>query len=227
MVSQNRAVIDLRSQDLEISDLESFRKAMTGSGAGGEKSPEELIMFSSSNKPYQFDSLSKFEKNMGKIPDNASYFYYTLTFSSGDRASLYLDPDRPGKVVLEGSNTWLKRGSETISSLFPKGGERYKIHQRYGIILIWSMIIILAAVVLAVSSLIVEITPVVISVVIFTSSMLGIYLSVVRSKELQPANTISFVKRRRFWVETVLHFLTIVLGIISAVLASVIVTWIL
>lgn len=216
-----RRVIDLRSQDLELSDLERFRKTVSGSDS--KDRPEELIMFSSSSKPYQFNSLSDFMKEMDSIPNDASYFYFTLTYHGGERCSLYLDPDRPGKVVVEGPEKWAETMENRIHEVFPKGGERFRVHQRYGILLIWGIVVILAAVILAVTSLIFGIDPLVFSVVIFTSSILGIYLSIVKAKELQPANTISFVKKRKFWLETMLHFLTIALGIICAVLATVLV----
>jgi hypothetical protein len=218
MGSYSRTVVDLRSQDLDISDLTEFRDRL-GKGMGGKM--EELIMFSSSNRPYQFTSLTSFKGQMKDIPDNASYFYYTISTKGGDRCSLYLDPDRPGKVVIEGSKEWSSQMEEVVSDLFPSGGERYKVHHKYGIVLIWSMVVLLAAVILGGAYLLFDIDAMVISVVIFTSSILGIYLSVRKSKELQPANTISFVKKRRFWVDTVLNLIMVALGIISAILASV------
>jgi hypothetical protein len=180
-------------------------------------------MFSSSSKPYQFRSLKEFEENVGSIPDNASYFYFTLTYHGGERCSLYLDPDRPGKVVIEGHGKWADLMEKRVHEAFPKGGERFRIHQKFGILMIWGIIVLLAAVILTVASLFIGLDPVVFSVVIFTSSILGIYLSIVKSKELQPANTISFVKKRKFWFETFLNLLTIGLGIICAVLATVLV----
>jgi len=220
MGSYERTVVDLRSQDLDISDLSGFRDRIKKAHDGNL---QELIMFSSSNKPYQFNSLGSFMERMSDIPDNASYFYYTLSTDVGERCSLYLDPDRPGKVVIEGSKEWTKRMRDVISNLFPSGGERYKVHQKYGIVLIWSVVVILAAIILGAAYVLFRIDALVISVVIFTSSILGIYLSVRKSRELQPANTISFVKRRRFWLDTVLNTIVIVLGVISAILASVLV----
>jgi len=219
MKGQERRVIDLRSQDLTVSDLQKFRDNIIRSTKEG--SPEELIMFSSSSKPYQFGSIADLEEKVGSIPDDAGYFYYTLSYPSGKRASLYLDPDRPGKVVIEGPLDWIGKEEEEITGMFPRGGERYRVHQRFGILLIWGSIVVLAAVILGAAYLLVDLDPMVISVVIFTSSILGIYLSVVKSRELQPANTISFVKKRKFMWETLLHLLTVALGIISAVLAAV------
>ncbi|MGA1820598.1 MAG: hypothetical protein ACMUHU_06285 [Thermoplasmatota archaeon] len=221
MKGQERRVIDLRSQDLSVSDLHRFQESITDSTK--EDAPEELIMFSSLSKPYQFASIADLEEKVGSIPDDAGYFYYTISYSSGKRASLYLDPDRPGKVVVEGPGDWIERMDKVIAKTFPRGGERYRVHQRFGIILIWGAIVIIAAMILGAAYLMVDLNPVIISVVIFTSSILGIYLSVVKSRELQPANTISFVKRRKFLWETVMHLVTIVLGIVSAVLAAVIV----
>ncbi|MGA1849053.1 MAG: hypothetical protein ACMUHB_06900 [Thermoplasmatota archaeon] len=220
MGSYGRTVVDLRSQDLDISNLTQFRDRLGKvMGAG----IEELIMFSSANKPYQFSSLDEFKEKMTDIPDNASYFYYTISTRGGERCSLYLDPDRPGKVVIEGSKGWTARMEEVVNGIFPSGGERYKVHDRYGIVLIWSIVVVLAALILGGAYLLFNIDATVISVVIFTSSILGIYLSVRKSKELQPANTISFVKKRRFWVDTVLNLVMIALGIVSAILASVMV----
>jgi len=221
MKGQERRVIDLRSQDLEVNDLNRFRQSITGSTK--EDSPEELIMFSSSSKPYQFGSVADLEEKVGSIPDDAGYFYYTISYASGKRASLYLDPDRPGKVVVEGPGDWIEKMDKVITDTFPRGGERFRVHQRFGILLIWGLIVVLASVILGAAYLIIDLNPVIISVVIFTSSILGIYLSVVKSRELQPANTISFVKRRKYLRETLLHLVTIALGIISAVLAAVIV----
>ncbi len=220
MASLERSVIDLRSQDLGISDLETFRTTSLGIKGSKDGPLQELIMFSSSNKPYNFSSLEEFRKSIGKVPDNASYFYYTLTFSDGDRCSLYLDPDRPGKIVMEGSRSWRNKGSEAMTNVFPKGGERYRIHQRYGILLIWGMVIFMAVVILSISYFLIDVDALILSVVIFTSSILGIYLSIVRSKELQPANTISFVKKRKYWLETLLHLITIGLGIVCSVMAA-------
>jgi hypothetical protein len=216
-----RLVIDLGSQDLDMSDLEKFRKTIIDHG--GKDKPEELVMFSSDSNPYQFTSLSEFKKNVGSIPDNASYFYFTLTFHGGERCSLYLDPDRPGKFVVEGPKKWSEMMEEKVRTIFPKGGGRYKVHQKFGILMIWGMVVILAGIILIGTTLILGPDPVVLSVVIFTSSILGIYLSIVKSKELQPANTISFVKKRKLWLVTLLHLITIALGIVCAVLATVLV----
>ncbi len=220
MGSYGRTVVDLRSQDLDISNLTQFRDRLgKNMGAG----IEELIMFSSANRPYQFVSLDEFKEKMTDIPDNASYFYYTISTKGGERCSLYLDPDRPGKVVIEGSKEWASRMEEVVNGIFPSGGERYKVHDKYGIVLIWSIVVVLAAIILGGAYLLFNIDATVISVVIFTSSILGIYLSVRKSKELQPANTISFVKKRRFWMDTVLYLVMVALGIVSAILASVMV----
>jgi len=221
MKGLERNVIDLRSQDLDICDLEKFRIAVIEQG--GKESPEELIMFSSSSKPYQFGSILEFEESIGSIPDDASYFYYTLTFKGGERCSLYLDPDRPGQVVIEGPKDWAAEMEKKVLAVFPRGGERYRVHQKFGILMIWGMVVLLAGAILLATSLVYEMEPILVSVIIFTSSILGIYLSIVKSKELQPANTISFVKRRKFWLVTLLHLVTIALGIICAVMATVIV----
>ena len=221
MKGMERRVIDLRSQDLEISDLEKFKEAVSVTEKG--KTPEELIMFSSSSKPYQFNALSDFMKEMDSIPNDASYFYFTLTYHGGERCSLYLDPDRPGKVVVEGPKQWAEMMENRVHETFPKGGERFRVHQKFGILMIWGIIVLMAAVILVITSLIFGLDPLVYSVVIFASSILGIYLSIVKAKELQPANTISFVKKRRYWFETLLHLITVGLGIICAILVTVLV----
>lgn len=217
----DRKVIDLKSQDLASQDLMVFRRVILK--GQGKREHQELISFNSGAIPHNYSSLSDFQTDMESIPDDASYFSYTITLSSGNRCSLYLDPDRPGKIVLEGTRDWVRSKTGEIASHFPEGGERYIVHGKIGIFIIWAIVVALAAVILLVASLFMGPDPVVISSVIFTSSVLGIYLSVVKAKEIQPANTISFVKRRKYWLETILHFVTIGLGIVSAIFATLIV----
>ena len=220
-VKRERNVIDLKSQDMAGDDLGKFRKTVL---SGIEKNEfKELISFNSGSKPYNFASLDEFLKNRETIPDDASYFSYTISLTSGDRCSLYLDPDRPGKLVVDGSPEWVEMKTADLEVKFPKGSERYVVHGAMGVFIIWAAVIILATIILLVTTLIIGLDAVIISSVIFTSSVLGIYLSIVKSKEIQPANTISFVKRRNYRFETFLHVLTIALGILSAVLATMIV----
>jgi hypothetical protein len=221
IVKRERNVIDLKSQDMAGDDLERFRKTVLR--GVGKNEFEELISFNSGSKPYNFASLHEFQRNRKTIPDDASYFSYTITLQTGDRCSLYLDPDRPGKLVVDGGLEWVKKRTNDLEGEFPKGTERYVVHGAMGVFIIWAAVIILASIILLVTTLIMGLDAVIISSVIFTSSVLGIYLSFVKSKEIQPANTISFVKRRNYWLETFLHVLTIALGILSAILATIIV----
>ncbi|MFO8051512.1 MAG: hypothetical protein R6V01_07425 [Thermoplasmatota archaeon] len=218
---RDRKIIDLKSQDLTSRELLEFRRIVLKGHEDEEH--QELISFNSGSTPYNYSSLSDFHKDRESIPEDASYFSYTINLPSINRCSLYLDPDRPGKIVLEGTSNWVEAKAEEIVSHFPQGGERYIVHGRSGIFIIWAIVVIMASVILLVASLIMGPDAVVISSVIFTSSVLGIYLSVVKAKDIQPANTISFLKRRRYWLETFLHILTIALGIISAIFATIIV----
>lgn len=221
MGSTKRTVLDLRSQDLDVGDLQRFRSTVEKeAGKGGM---EELISFTAKNQPYNYGSLPELKDDIGKVPDDASFFYYTIIISGQDRCSLYLDPDRPGKVVIEGTEEWVSRMGRKMEETFPRGGVRFKVHQRFGVLVIWSIVIIIAALIILGTFLFYELDPVIISTVIFTSSILGIYLSLSKAKELQPANTISFVKRRNYWLETLLHALTVGLGIVCAILAAVLV----
>lgn len=217
---KERKVLDLKSQDLATHDMVTFRDTvLEGLSKTGH---QELISFNSGSKPYNYSSLDEFRKMSDSIPDNASYFSYTMTFDTGDRCSIYLDPDRPGKLVIEGKPEFVSDLDGRLGKVFPKGSERYVIHKRMGIFIIWALVISMAAVILLITSLLIGPDAIMISSVILTSSILGIYLSVVKSKEIQPANTISFIKRRNYWLDTVLHMLTIALGILSAVLATII-----
>ncbi|MEA3559282.1 MAG: hypothetical protein U9R75_08525 [Candidatus Thermoplasmatota archaeon] len=221
IVKKERNVIDLKSQDMAGNDLERFRRTVLR--GVGKNEFEELISFNSGSIPYNFASLQEFQRNRKAIPDDASYFSYTITLQKGDRCSLYLDPDRPGKLVIEGRSKWVEERTKDLEGEFPKGGERYVVHGAMGVFIIWASVVIIASIILLITTLIIGLDSVMISSVIFTSSVLGIYLSIVKSKEIQPANTISFVKRRNYWLETFLHVLTIALGITSAILATIIV----
>lgn len=221
MVKRSRSSIDLRSQDLTVDDMVRFRdEAVKGAGIG--TGPQELIMFSAASKPYQYLSLEDFMKDTPSIPDDTSYFYYTLTFTSGDRVSLYLDPDRPAKVVIEGNRDHVKRYTEMVERIFPKGGSRYKAQGYIGVFIIWGVVISIALAVILGYSLLSNPNPLLILWVIFISSMLGIYLSIYNRRRLNPANTMALGgKRRNPWVDLALHLITVAMGIVSVVLVIV------
>jgi len=218
-----RTALELGSQDLKVIDLQRFRDVVMGRAKKGVKKPQELIMFSSGPKAFQYALLDEFLKDVGAIPEDTGHFYYTIAYTGSRRCSLYLDPDRPAKVVIEGDRGWIDEMEPVLRKTFPKGGMRYLVHGTWGIFMIWAAVLLTAAVVLAATALIIGLEPVVLSSVLLAAGILGTYLSIRNAKELQPANTITFVKRKRVWFDTLMHFMTIVLGIISAVLATLII----
>lgn len=220
MTARIRRSIDLRSQDLSPDDIRRFQKTFIDF-TKDEGEHQELLMFSTGIKPYQYTSLGDFEKDLKKIPENAEYFYYTLTLPSGDRCSLYLDPDRPAKVVIEGKENFVRELAKNMEKTFPKGGVRYKTQGSLGYFLIWGTVVvtsfafILAYTLLSGSGA----NPYLVAWVIFVSSLLGIYLSIVKSKDIYPANTMSLTgRRKRPMIDLFLHFITVALGIISVIL---------
>ena len=219
MTQGQRKALDLGSQDLTVDQISKVKEALV-SCSGGKGRPEELVMLSAKSKPYQFDSLDAFIKELGKLPNDSSYFYYTVTFGASNRASLYLDPDRPAKLVLEGEPRWVVGVEETLSRAIPKGKHRHKLHGGWGFLAIWAMVMLIAAVFLVAISLARGPEPLLILWVLLISGMLGAYLSIASSDKLNPANTLSFSKKRRPFLEVLLHFITIALGIISVIIVA-------
>ena len=220
MKERARISIDLNSQDLSLKHMESFRDIALVDPANKKGSTtQELIMFSAKARPYQFSSLNDFKNDLGSIPDDTGYFYYSITQSSGNRCALYLDPDRPAKMVIEGKTDFVESMSEKLKNIFPKGGKRYVLHGRWGFIGIWVAVILIAFSVIFTYSFLSEPNPYLISWVLFVSSILGIYLSIAKAKDINPANTMALGNRPKKPIfDTMLHFLTIVLGIISVIL---------
>lgn len=199
--------------------MEKFREAAIKGIREGEDHYQELIMFSAKSKPYQYSSLNEFLKDTDSIPDDAGYFYYTISFNTGDRFSLYLDPDRPAKMVMEGSKDFIDTNKQKMEDAFPKGGERYKTTGNIGIFMIWGIVVTLAITVIIGYSVISEPNPYLTVFVLFISSILGIYLSLSQKNVLNPANTMSLGQRRKNpKIDLILHMITIALGIISVVL---------
>ncbi|MCU0798915.1 MAG: hypothetical protein MUC62_04510 [Candidatus Thermoplasmatota archaeon] len=216
-----RTVIDLGSQDLDIDFLNAFRRKLgeLAHPAGGS-GREELIMFTAGGRPYQFKDLDELSSSMGALPQDVGYFYYTL-ISGGLRASLYLDPDRPAKLVLEGAKEEMARLGGELRKAFPPSGPRDVLHGRLGPFIVWGSVlavamVFLAAVVLATG----EARPLLVTWVIFISGMVGVYLSIARSRAFAMASTMSLGKKRRPYLELVLHFITVALGIISVIIVA-------
>jgi hypothetical protein len=220
MSTRKRRSIDLRSQDLTVEDMERFRETFLDSSKGGRNN-QELIMFSAKAKPYQFISLDEFNRNLKSVPKDAEYFYYTLTLPNGDRCSLYLDPDRPARIVVEGSDGFVNELATDMERTFPRGSSRYKTQGNLGYFIIWGVVvgvafIFILAYTLATGS---HVNPFLVAWVLFISSLLGIYLSIAKSKEINPANTMALgKKRKRPMLDIFLHFITVALGIISVIL---------
>lgn len=220
MAGKNRRSLDLRSQDLKVEDMRRFKQTLIGSSKGKEKH-QELIMFSAGTKPYQFHSLDDFERDLRSVPSDAEYFYYTITSPNRNRCSLYLDPDRPARVVVEGSDEFVNRLTVEMEKTFPRGGARYKAHGSIGYFIIWGIVVSLSVSFILIYTLFSgnAVNPYLLAWVIFVSSLLGIYLSIVKSKEINPANTMALGdKRKRPMVDLLLHFITVALGIISVIL---------
>lgn len=224
MSKETRKVFDLGSQDFELNDLKQFRDTIMKHPLMKKRIPNELIMFSRDSEPYTFKNLQELLKEISSLPPEVSYLSYTITWPSLGRCSIYLDPDRPAKIVIEGDHEWVEEIESDIKKQFIQGDRRYLVHQKGGIFLIWGMVLIIAVLGLIIASVILgEINPLMIIIVLFMSGVLGTYMSLMKAKDIQPANTISFQGRRRPRLETLMHIMTIALGIICAILATIIV----
>jgi hypothetical protein len=224
MLKNQRTVIELGSQDLGIGDIARFRDCLMA-GSGFSEEAAELIVLSGFSGVSEFHSLSELSERMSDLPKEPSYLHYSLTWPSKARCSIYIDPDLPTRIVLEGDGGWVKEEERRTLNLFQAGDKRYRLHGKAGYLLIWASVIGIATLILM--GFIIgsgSKDPMVIIPVIISSGLLGIYLSLVKLKDIQPANTISLVRRRAWWIESVLHLLTIALGVISAIIATVIVS---
>ena len=219
-----RRTIELGSQDIGIGDLAMFReKVVSRSGLGDRAS--ELIVLSGFLGTFQFESLTDLNAKVGTLPSEPVYLYYSITYPSKARCSLYLDPDLPARVVLEGGGKWVSEVEKDLKDLFRSGDKRYLLHNPKGFLVIWASVIGIAALMLG--GFVIgsgSTDPMIIIPVIVSAGLLGTYLSLAKLKDIQPANTISLQRKRAWWVESTLHLLTVALGIISAIIASLIVS---
>jgi len=216
-----RTVLDLGSQDLDLEFLMSFRdrlkKAVTAKTARGL---EELVMFSAGGRPYQFKDLDELSSSLGKLPKDIGYFYYTVVLA-GTRASLYLDPDRPSKLVLEGDRNEVDGLSANLGRAFPPSAPRHVFHSTLAPFLIWAVVLTMASVFLGAVVLATgEVRPLLVTWVIFISGMVGVYLSIARHGSFAQTSTMSLGKKRRPYLELVLHFITVALGIVSVIMVA-------
>mgnify|MGYP001312013231 CR=1 FL=1 len=224
MPGQKREVIDLRSQDFTLEDMKRLRKTALSNPLMESRPPNEMILFSDGNEQFQFQSLEDMEKKESVVPKEAEFLYYTLTWPSKGRCSIYLDPDRPTKVVLEGGEKWIDSMKDTISGEFQLGDRRYLLHTQGGPFVIWAVVVGISILSLIIASFVRGVVdPVMIGVVLLTSGILGIYLSIVNKHDLGPANTISFERKKIWWHDMVLHAITITLGIVCAILSTVLI----
>lgn len=215
-----RTVLEIGSLDVGLEELEAFRKGALGA-AGFDSAPMELLVNSGLSGVEHYDSLEELLERSKVHLFKPSYFHYSITWPSRARCSLYLEPDRPARIVLEGGGDVLERMKRSFSSRFGKGGKRYRLHGPVGLFLIWLAVILIA------SAFIVAFIigsgsadPVIIIPVIVSSSVLGIYLSMFKLKELNPANTVSLGSKRSWVGNVILNMLTVALGIISAIIAA-------
>jgi hypothetical protein len=217
----DRIVLDLGSQDLDLEFLKAFkRKLKESSHPAGRSGNEELIMFTAGGRPYQFKDLEELITSIGKLPEDVGYFYYTLLLG-GLRASLYLDPDRPAKLVLDGPKDATSKMGSVLRRSFPPSGPRDVIHGRFGPFIVWGTVLAMAVVFLSAVILATrEVRPLLVSWVILISGMVGAYLSIARSRAFAMASTMSLGKKRRPYLDLVLHFITVALGIISVIIVA-------
>lgn len=217
----DRIVLDLGSQDLDIEFLRLFKnKVEEISHPVGRSGKEELIMFTAGGRPYQFKDLEALSTSIGNLPEDVGYFYYTLLLG-GLRTSLYLDPDRPAKLVLEGPRDDIGKMGSVLRKAFPPSEPRKVIHGRFGPFIVWGTVLAMAVVFLSAVILATgEVRPLLVTWVILVSGMVGAYLSVARSRAFAMASTMSLGKKRRPYLDLVLHFITVALGIISVIIVA-------
>jgi len=220
-MSAERTVMDLGSQDLDMEFLKAFRRKLEENAPSADrKGSGDLIMFTAGGRPYQFRDMDELSSSLGKLPQDVGYFYYTVLFG-GLRASLYLDPDRPAKLVLEGPKDDIGRLGGVLRKAFPPSGPREVIHGRFGPFIVWGTILVMALVFLAAVILATgEVRPLLVTWVILISGIVGVYLSIARSRAFAMASTMSLGKKRRPNLDLVLHFMTVALGIISVIIVA-------
>lgn len=221
MSAHKKAVVDIRSQDVKIPDLERFRKVVSSNAPEKGTDPQELIMFSVRSRPYRYQGLEELKKELDIIPEGATYLYYTISFGLDVRISLYLDPDQPARVVIEGDEGWVEGMENVMKTQFGKGGGRYILHSKGGFIILYGSVLTIALIALTITSIVKgESDPVLTAVIIVVAGIMGIYISMIRMKDIHPANTVSFGRRRPWWLESLLNLAIVILGIVCTILAA-------
>ena len=220
MERPDRTVLEFGSLDVGLEELKAFREGAIGA-AGFDNAPMELVVNSGLSGVEHYDSLEELLERAKVHVLKPTYFHYSITWPSRARCSLYLEPDRPARIVMEGDVEVLERMKRAFSSRLGMGGKRYRLHGPVGLFLIWLAIILIASaftVAFIIGSGSAD--PVIIIPVIVSSGVLGIYLSIFKLKELNPANTISLGSRCAWMGNIILNMLTVALGIISAIIAA-------
>ena len=214
-----RKVIWLGSQDLDLGYLLSLRDRLKErSIPSGPKGWEELIMFTAGGRPYQYKDLDELSGSMGKLPNDIGYFYCTFLMD-GTRISLYIDPDRPSKLVLEGEGRVIEELARELKGAFPPSGPREVLHGKFGPFIIWGAVLTVSAVLLAAVILATgEVRPLLVTWVILISGLVGAYLSIARYSSIARTSTMSLGRKRSPYTELVLHFITVALGIVSVIM---------
>ncbi len=221
MTDHRKTVIDIRSQDIKIPDLERFRKVVSSNRPENGTRSQELIMFSVRSKPYTYQGLEELKKELDTIPEGVIYLYYTLSFGPDIRISLYLDPDQPARVVIEGDEGWVDNMENVMKTQFGKGGSRYLIHSKGGFIILYGSVLGIALFALTITSFVKGgSNPILTAFIIVVAGFMGIYISMIRVKDLHPANTVSFGKRRPWWLESLLNLIVVILAIVCAILVA-------
>lgn len=220
MERSERSVLELGSLDVGLDELRGFKEAAL-LAAKLDMAPMELIVNSGLSGVDHYSSLGSLIESTPKSKFAPSYLHYSITWPSRARCSLYLDPDRPARIVLEGDRGITGRMREAFSKTFGKGDERFRLHGPIGLFLIWLAVILIAstftiAYIIGSGSA----DPMIIIPVIVSSGVLGIYLSFFKLKDINPANTISLGSRQSWVGNMLLNLLTVALGIISAIMSA-------
>jgi len=220
MPATDRSTMELGSRDFSMEDLARFRD-LALSDARFDAPHSELLVLSGLSGVKQYEGLDRMGPKDRWDNKEPTYLYFTISWPSRARCSLYIDPDRPARIVIEGPKDWKVKVEERMMTTFGGGDSRYKVHSKAGYVIIWISVVSIAA--LFIAGYVLgsnESDPTIILPVMISSGLLGLYLSFSKMKDLQPANTISLKGRKRWWLESLMHLLVIALGIISAIMAS-------
>ncbi|MDG6224965.1 MAG: hypothetical protein QCI82_05575 [Candidatus Thermoplasmatota archaeon] len=220
MERPDRTVLEFGSMDMGLDELKIFRESAL-KASGLDSTPMELVVNSGLSGVEHYDGLEELLERYRVHMFKPSYFHYSITWPSVARCSLYLEPDRPARIVMEGGSDVLERMKRTFTSKLGTGGKRYRLHGPVGLFLIWLVVILIASTfILAFIIGSGSADPVIIIPVIVSSSVLGMYLSMFKLKDLNPANTVSLGPRGGWIGNVILNMLTVALGIISAIIAA-------